>query len=64
MHDIKHFRESAERCEQLASEGPNESIRKLFLEIAARWRRLASEIEAEAKQEQSGQTELEGGAAS
>ncbi|HEY7991887.1 MAG TPA: hypothetical protein VID77_10900 [Stellaceae bacterium] len=62
MHDTKLFRENAERCEQLAREESLDSgIRKLYLDVAVRWRLLADDIDADMEQKQSHQTELKVG---
>jgi len=55
MHDVKQFRENAERCERLARDATREDVRKLYAEIAARWRWLADT--ANAQPEESEQTE-------
>ena len=58
MHDTRQFREHAERCEQLArEESLDNSIRKLYHDVAIRWRLLADDIDADAEQKQSHQTE-------
>lgn len=45
------FRENAERYEQLARDaGSNITTRKWLLDIAERWRKLAEDMEAQAKQ--------------
>jgi len=62
MHDTKLFRENAERCEQLAREESFDSgIRKLYLDVAVRWRLLADDIDANAEHKRSHQTELKVG---
>jgi hypothetical protein len=50
-HDLAYFKQNAARCEQLAREESDENMRKLFLDIAAKWRQLGhDEIHAETKQ--------------
>ena len=53
MHDTRHYREYAARCEELAEEGSLPiSIRELYRDIAARWLRLADDVDRDAQRDQ------------
>ena len=50
MPDTTLYRRHANECERLSREVDGEHLREIYRDIAARWRRLASEIEgAESK---------------
>jgi len=53
MADITYMLEQAAECERHAADPKiGSDLRATFRDIAAKWRRLAAEIEAEAKSEE------------
>jgi len=52
MIDTDRFRQSAEHCDEIADDTSlDRRLRDFYRDIAARWRRLADEIDAEAAQQ-------------
>ena len=52
MIDTDRFRQSAEHCDEIADDTSlDRRLREFCRDIAARWRRLADEIEADAEQQ-------------
>ena len=45
MDKVQEFRRRAEKCRRHARQMPNEELRRLFMDIAGSWDRLASDRE-------------------